>query len=394
MKHYKYVIVGGGLTGDAAARGIRELDENGTIGMISAETDPPYVRPNLSKGLWKGRPIQKIWRNTEDLGVDMHLGRSIVSLDSARKLLKDDQGEQYGFEKLLLATGGSPAQLPFGNGSIIYYRDLQDFRRLHQMAENGDDFLVIGGGFIGSEIAAALNMNGKHVAMVFPEAGIGANIFPAELSRFLNDFYQEKGVEVLPGDTVTSVEPEGEYYVAHTKNGRTFKVNGVVAGIGIRPNLDLAQQAGLQTDNGIVVDEQLKTSVPDIYAAGDVANFFHSALEKRLRVEHEDNALRMGKQAGRNMAGAEEPYTHVPMFYSDLFDLGYEAVGEMSSRMETVSDWQEPFQKGTIYYLKDGRVRGVLLWNVWKMIPAARELLSEPGPFDAEQLKGRFAEKA
>jgi NADPH-dependent 2,4-dienoyl-CoA reductase/sulfur reductase-like enzyme len=170
-------------------------------------------------------------------------------------------------------------------------------------------------------------------------------------------------------------------------------VDGVIAGIGIRPNLELAKQAGLQVDNGIVVDEHLLTSAPDIFAAGDVAKFYHSALGKGVRVEHEDNALMMGKLAGRNMAGADEPYTHVPMFYSDLFELGYEAVGELSSKLETVTDWQEPFKKGVIYYLSEGRVRGVLLWNVWDFVPEARALLSAPGPFSASDLKGRLSGK-
>jgi NADPH-dependent 2,4-dienoyl-CoA reductase/sulfur reductase-like enzyme len=144
-------------------------------------------------------------------------------------------------------------------------------------------------------------------------------------------------------------------------------------------------------DNGIVVNEHLLTSAPDIFAAGDVAKFYHSALGKGVRVEHEDNALRMGKLAGRNMAGADEPYTHVPMFYSDLFELGYEAVGELSSKLETVTDWQEPFKKGVVYYLGEGRVRGVLLWNVWDCLPEARALLSAPGPFRAADLIGRLS---
>jgi NADPH-dependent 2,4-dienoyl-CoA reductase/sulfur reductase-like enzyme len=393
MKHYRYLIVGGGLTGDAAARGILELDVAASIGMISKEADPPYARPNLSKGLWKGRPIEKIWRNTRDLGVELHLGRTITFLDPGKKYLRDDKGDQYTYDKLLLAIGGSPIRLPFGDGKIIYYRDFQDYQRLRALTEHGKDFLVIGGGFIGSEIAAALTMVGKKVIMVFPEESIGANIYPGDLSHFLNDFYRQKGVEVIAGDVVVDLEQIGDRSTVRTGSGRVFEVDGVVAGIGIRPNLELAQQAGLQVENGIIVDEHLRTSAPDIFAAGDVANFLHSALGKRVRVEHEDNALRMGKMAGRNMAGADESYTHVPMFYSDLFELGYEAVGELSSKMETVADWQEPFKKGVVYYLDEGRVRGVLLWNVWDFVPEARALLNAPGPFSAGDLKGRLSSK-
>jgi 3-phenylpropionate/trans-cinnamate dioxygenase ferredoxin reductase component len=391
MKHYRYLIVGGGLTGDAAARGILELDVAASIGMISKESDPPYARPNLSKGLWKGRPIGKIWRNTRDLGVELYLERTVTDLDPAEKYLRDNAGGEYTYDKLLLATGGSPIRLPFGDDNIIYYRDFQDYHRLRTATERGERFLVIGGGFIGSEIAAALTMIGKKVVMVFPDESIGANIYPRDLSSFLNDFYREKGVEIVSGDVVAGLEQIGDRSIVRTQAGRSFEVDGVIAGIGIRPNLELARQAGLQVENGIVVDEHLLTSAPDIFAAGDVANFFHAALGKRVRVEHEDNALRMGKLAGRNMAGAHESYTHVPMFYSDLFELGYEAVGELSSKLETVADWQEPFKKGVVYYLGEGRVRGVLLWNVWDFLPEARALLNAPGPFRAADLKGRLS---
>jgi NADPH-dependent 2,4-dienoyl-CoA reductase/sulfur reductase-like enzyme len=163
-----------------------------------------------------------------------------------------------------------------------------------------------------------------------------------------------------------------------------------VAGIGIRPNIELAGAAGLKVGDGIIVNEQLQTSHPDIYAVGDVANFFHSALGKRVRVEHEDNAIQMGRIAGRNVAGASDAYTHAPMFYSDLFDLGYEAVGEINSELQTFSDWQEPFKKGVVYYLDDGQVRGVVLWNVREKVDEARALLYENGPFSEKDLKGKI----
>jgi NADPH-dependent 2,4-dienoyl-CoA reductase/sulfur reductase-like enzyme len=391
MRHYRYLIVGGGLAGDAAVRGIRELDADGSIALFSQELDPPYTRPDLSKGLWKGRPLEKIWRHTEDRGVELHLGRRVTQVDPTEKSLRDEAGGQHTYDKLLLATGGSPIRLPFGNGQINYFRDLQDYRRLRTLSERGQHFLVIGGGFIGSEIAAALTMVGKEVTMVFLEGAIGANIYPTELSRFLNAFYRQKGVEVIAGDSVAGLERTGDRLTVRTGSGRAFQVDGVVAGLGIRPNLELARLAGLQVENGIVVNEHLLTTAPDIFAAGDAANFWHPTLGRRVRVEHEDNALHMGKLAGRNMAGAHEPYTHVPMFYSDLFDLGYEAVGDLSSKLETVTDWQEPFKKGVIYYLEGDRARGVLLWNVWGMVPAARALLAEPGPFQGPDLIGRLS---
>ncbi len=390
MKHYKYLIIGGGLAGDAATKGIRELDAEGSIGMISMEPDPPYMRPNLSKGLWKGRPVEKIWRKTEERA-ELHLGRKAVQLDPANKSVVDDQDDEYTYDKLLLATGGTPNHLPFGNGNIIYYRNFQDYQQLRSMSKNSNQFVVIGGSFIGSEIAAALTIVGKKVTMIFPGNGISENIFPADLSHFLVDYYREKGVDIVSGDTAASIQKEGDHIIVHTGSGRAIPADGVVAGIGIHPNLDLAKEAGLKVNSGIIVNERLETSVPDIYSAGDVASFYHAALEKRTRVEHEDNAVQMGKVAGRNMAGGNETYTHTPMFYSDLFDLGYEAVGEMSSKMKTVEDWQEePFKKGVVYYMDDGRVRGVLLWNVWEKVDEARALMKEPGPFKDEDLKGRI----
>ena len=227
--------------------------------------------------------------------------------------------------------------------------------------------------------------------MIFPGDAISENFFPSDLAHFINDYYREKGVEVITGDTAASVQKEGDRIVVHTGSGRVIEADGVVAGIGIHPNLDLAKEAGLKVNDGIIVDERLETSIPDIYAAGDAANFLYSALEKRTRVEHENNAVEMGKTAGRNMAGASEAYTHIPMFYSDLFDLGYEAVGEMSSKMHIITDWQEePFKKGVVYYMDDGRVRGVLLWNVWEKVEEARALIKEKGPFGEKDLKGRI----
>jgi NADPH-dependent 2,4-dienoyl-CoA reductase/sulfur reductase-like enzyme len=148
--------------------------------------------------------------------------------------------------------------------------------------------------------------------------------------------------------------------------------------------------AGLEVDNGIVVDEALRTSHPDIYAAGDVAAFYNPALDQRIRVEHEDNANTMGQVAGRSMAGATVTYDHLPFFYSDLFELGYEAVGELNAKLEIIADWQEPYRKGVVYYLQGGRVRGVLLWDIWGQVDAARALIAEAGPFQAENLKGRL----
>lgn len=395
MPNYTYLIVGAGMTGDAALHGIREIDRAGSIGLIGTETHPPYNRPPLSKGLWKDKPLESIWRKTDNQGVTFHFGRTARHLDPQAKRVTDDQGTVYAFDKLLLATGSTPRRLPFGGEQIIYFRTLNDYQRLRGLTEQGQQFAVIGGGFIGSEIAAALAMNGKKVVMIFPDDAIGSRTFPPDLAKFLNEFYRQKGVEVLAGEVVAGMETRQDKQVlkvhsAQTKSEREVAADGVVAGIGVVPNVELAQAAGLEVENGIRVDASLRTSREDVYAAGDVASFHNPALDKWLRVEHEDNANTMGGLAGRAMAGETVSYDHLPSFYSDLFELGYEAVGEVDSRLETVADWKDPYRTGVVYYLQKGRVRGVLLWNVWDQVDAAQRLIAEPGPFKTTDLKGRL----
>jgi NADPH-dependent 2,4-dienoyl-CoA reductase/sulfur reductase-like enzyme len=390
VTRYDYLIVGGGMTADSAARGIRKEDPRGSIAVLGAEPHPPYNRPPLTKALWKGEPLDTIWRKTEEARVELLLGRRAVGIEPDAKRVTDDRGVTHEYGRLLIATGGEPRRLSDAPEGVIYFRTLDHYRSTRELADRGARFVVIGGGFIGSEIAAAIRMEDRAVTLIVKEEGIGARVFPAELSRWLADYYREKGVDVRPGETVGRVESRnGKFRVESGKSG-TIEADAVVAGLGIEPRVELARQAGLAVSDGIDVDEHLRTSRSDIFAAGDVANFPNPALGRRLRVEHEDNANTMGKTAGGNMAGAGRRYDHLPFFYSDLFDLGYEAVGDISSRHQTVVDWKEEFREGVIYYLEGGRVRGVLLWNVWNQVDAARALVAEPGPFRPEQLKGRL----
>jgi hypothetical protein len=220
VRSHKYLIVGGGMTGDSVARGIREHDKDGSIGLVSAESHPPYSRPPLSKALWQGKDESSIWRGTEDLGVDLTLGRRIVALDLDKHTATDDAGEEYGYERLVLATGGTPRKLDDAPDAI-YYRTYDDYRQLREVAADGASVLVVGGGFIGSEIAAALQSNGANVTMVFPGDGVGANLFPADLSRSSTDYYREKGVDVRTGERAS---PE-----------LLANADVVVAGLGIDP---------------------------------------------------------------------------------------------------------------------------------------------------------------
>ncbi len=373
MATARYLIVGGGMTADAAAKGIREHDSDGSIVLVGAEPDPPYKRPPLTKGLWTGDDEAKIWKGTEERGVDLRLGRSIVSLDLDTRRAKDDAGEEYEYEKVLLATGGTPRRLGGDDAKVVYYRTLTDYHAVRKLADGGASFAIVGGGFIGSELAASLVTNGSKVTMVFPDAGLCARLLPAALSAYVTDYYREKGVEVRAGERVASAD--------------SLDADVVVAGLGIEPNVELATAAALAVDNGIVVDEYGRVDGrDDVFAAGDVANFPSSALGLGMRVEHEDHANTHGRVVGANMAGAGTPYDHLPFFYSDLFDLGYEAVGELDSRLATVEQWAEPNRKGVVAYVDDdGRPRGYLLWNTWDKVDAARERIRAGEPVDESQ---------
>jgi NADPH-dependent 2,4-dienoyl-CoA reductase/sulfur reductase-like enzyme len=376
VSSYRYLIVGGGMTGDAACRGIREHDGDGSIGLVGAEPHPPYDRPPLSKGLWQGKDESSIWRGTEELGAELHVGRRIVSLDLDGRTATDDQGDEYGYERVLLATGGKPRQID-GLDDAIYFRTFDDYQRLRRLSGDDGGFVVVGGGFIGSEIAAALQSSGANVTMLFPDDGICARLFPAALSQFVTDYYREKGVEVLTGEAVQAGD------------SRLDGAEAVVAGLGIEPDTALASEAGLPVDNGIVVDVYGRVGGRnDVYAAGDVARFPVPALATEMRVEHEDHARTHGKAVGANMAGANTPYDHLPFFYSDLFDLGYEAVGEISSRHDTIEHWKEPGREGVVAYVDDRlEPRGFLLWNVWGKVDAARDLIRAGQPVDESTVR-------
>lgn len=389
MQSFDFLILGAGMAGEAAAQALRVARPDASIGMLGAEPHPPYDRPPLSKALWKDGKEDAIWRPIATANVTLVTGRRAVRIERTAHVVEDDQGEQWRYGKLLIATGGTARTLPGGEG-FIYFRTLDDYHALRQAATPGAHVAVIGGGFIGSELAASLTMAGCKVTMLFPEYRIGARVYPEALADSVTAMYRDKGVDVRAGVTVTGGARSAARFDLALSDGSVLQADAVVAGLGIVPNTHLAVDAGLLVDNGIVVNTRMQTSDPDIYAAGDIAAFPAAALGRRMRVEHENAAISMGVSAGQCMAGLDAPYDELPFFYSELFELGYEAVGTLDARLETVEQWVEPGREGVVYYLDAGRVRGLLLWNTWGQVDAARALIAAPGPFDAENVRGRL----
>jgi 3-phenylpropionate/trans-cinnamate dioxygenase ferredoxin reductase subunit len=393
---YTYVIVGGGLAGASAVQGIRERDREGSVLLIGQEKHLPYDRPPLSKDLWLGKKkMEQIFVHDQAFydqnGVSLALGPQIAGIDVVRKTVSDENGKTYRYEKLLLATGGIPRSLPISGGhlpGICYFRYLDDYLRIKGEAAEGKSATVIGGGFIGSEIAAALSINKVQVTMVFPSAYLLSRIFPDYLGRAIQRRYVEGGIKIMTGERPASLAREGDRFITRTESGTQIESDLLIVGIGVTPAVALAEKAGLQIGNGIVVNEFLQTSHPDIYAAGDNTLFPSVALGRQVRIEHWDNAVSQGKWAGGNMAGQSKPFTYLPYFFSDLFEFGFEAVGDTNAEFETFADWQTQNDTGVIYYLQEGRIRGAMLCNVWGKLDAARELLQKGERVKPESLRG------
>ena len=378
-----YLIVGTGLAGASAVAGIRERDAKRSITMIGAEKHLPYDRPPLSKKLWFGKKkVKDIFLHDrafyEQEGVTLLTGRHVVALDLTNKTVSESGGKRYRFKKLLLTTGSAPQVLPIPGGAmggVCYYRVLGDYQRLKRDATAGQSVVIIGGGFIGSEMAAALCINKLKVTMIYPAAYLCDRVFPTDLGVAMERLYQSRGIRILKGRKPESIKRKGSRFVVQTSGGGQVTADLVIVGVGVRPCVELAERSGLATGDGIGVNEYLQTSHPDVYAAGDNARFPYQALGQQARIEHWDNALNQGKHAGRNMAGAHEPFTYMSYFFSDLFEFGYEAVGEVNARMETRAEWRKPFETGVVYYLRNGKIRGTLMCNVWDKVESARNLI-------------------
>lgn len=392
--HFDHLIVGGGMVADTAARGIREIDADGSIGILSDDVDAPYTRPALSKKLWTDEEFtwDKVPLGTaDDTGADIRLRTRVTAIRPEEREV-DADGQTFSYGTLLLATGGKPVALPIedrSNGErALTFRTAEDYRRLRSLADEVDRIAVVGGGYIGSELAAALVQNGVDTVLIHTGAVLGDAVFPAALAERFEKLFRDAGVEIVAGSKVAGGDADATGARLELENGDVVRADAVVSGLGIEVATDLAEGAGLTVDDGIVVDAQLRTSTDGVWAAGDVASYPDRILGRR-RVEHVDNANEQGRAAGRNLAGAAEPYTHTPYYYSAVFGIRYEAVGTLDAALDTVEDWIDP-ERGVVYYLDDDRVVGVLLWNVEDARDAARKVLAEADRLSRDDLPGRI----
>lgn len=392
---YEYVIVGGGMIADAAAKGIRELDRDGAILVLGDDPDEPYTRPALSKLLWTDPSFteDKVPLGSEATGAEIRTGITVDAVDPEAKTVTAG-GETVEYGALLLATGGTPTTLDLPAGDrVIYFRTFADYRHLRGLADDRPHVAVVGGSYLGTEIAAALVQNDCRVTLITPDSVLRERVLPADLAQRFQGWFEDAGVEIVPDTRIASGTATEDGVVLTAEDGTTIEADVVVLGLGIRPNTRLAEEAGLAVEDGIVVDEHLRTSSPAVYAAGDVASY-PDALLGRRRIEHVDLARKQGRAVGRAMVGDETPFTYTPYFYSMVFGHRYEALGTLDSTLDTVSAWAAPQEQGTVYYLDGDAVRGVLLWgNSSDAEPdardGAREALAEPTRWSREELAQR-----
>ena len=372
MTEVRFVILGGGMVAGYAAKemGDRGL-KPGELLIVSADTFLPYERPPLSKSFLAGKDTEDAIRIEpqefyNNIGVKVMLGTEAAGVDARRKRLRLKNGSEIAFEKLLIATGARPRTLEIpgaGLRHVHYLRSLDDSKAIRSSADSALHAVVIGGGFIAMETAAVLAQRRIEVTMVLREDRVWKQFFTPEMSAFFERYVTERGVKLAKNSQVRELRGDGMVREAVLQDGAVIPCAVVVAGIGVTPATEVLADSGIALANGVAVNEYLETSAPDIYAAGDVAEYQDVLYGKRRRVEHWDNAVAQGRHAARVMMGEREPFRHVPYFFSDVFDLSYEYWGDAAEADEAAHRGEMSSNSFSVWWLRQGRVTAAFVMN-------------------------------
>jgi 3-phenylpropionate/trans-cinnamate dioxygenase ferredoxin reductase component len=375
-----FVIVGGGVAAAAAVQGLRERGFDGRIVVVGEEPEVPYERPPLSKEYLRGEqtrgslPVHpEAWYRDND--VELRLGVRAMALDPAAPAVTLEGGERLEADGVLMATGGRARRMP-GEPSdrVLYLRRVEDADRIRDVIRSGR-LVVVGAGFIGAEVAASARVGGAEVT-VLEKGEVPLNrAIGEEMGRIYAGIHRDHGVELRTEDGVASVEETAEGVVVRTEQGAVIEAGAVLVGIGIEPNLELAADAGLEIDNGLAVDERLATSAPGVFAAGDIANHLHPTFGRRIRVEHFDNALKMGTHVAGSMIGDRTPFTDPHWFWSDQYDVNLQYAGFAYEWDDVVIRGSMEDLDGVAFYLLQGVLLGALGLNRGRDVRRAMKLI-------------------
>jgi 3-phenylpropionate/trans-cinnamate dioxygenase ferredoxin reductase component len=380
-----HVIVGASLAGAKAAETLRTEGFEGRIVLIGAEDERPYERPPLSKDYLRGESGRdKVYVHDEGFyaehGIELRLGRTATSLETASGEVVLDDGERLGYDRLLLTTGAEPRRLAIPGGElegVLYLRSVHDSDTLRERLNRGGALVVVGAGWIGTEVAASARQRGLDVTVIEPASVPLERVLGPEAGAIYRDIHTDHGVQLLLGTGVEAFEGDEAVERVRTSDGRVIACDLVVVGVGVQPRVQLAEQAGIAVDNGILVDEHLRTSAPGVFAAGDVANAHHPFYGERIRVEHWANALNQGPAAACNMLGQSVPYERLPYFFSDQYDVGMEYSGFARSWDRVVFRGDPQGREFVAFWLADGRVVAGMNVNVWDVNDAIQQLIRE-----------------
>jgi len=372
MNESRFVILGGGMVAGYAAKQLVEMGvKPGDLTILSADTSIPYERPPLSKGFLAGKESEEAIRiNPEDFyrkqGIDVKLGCVVSAVDPRRKRLTLKSGGEFGFNKLIIATGARPRTLEIPGAqlrNLHYLRSLDDSKAIQRSAENVKRAVVIGGGFIGMEVAAVLSQKGIEVTMILSDDRIWKRLFSSQMSSFFEAYYTARGIRFAKNATVAELRGNETVSSVLLADCQPIACDMVVAGIGVLPATEMLANSGVDIGDGVMVNEYLETSRPDIFAAGDVANYQDVLFGKRRRVEHWDNAVSQGQYCARALMGERTPFKHVPYFFSDVFDLSYEYWGDSSGADQVVHRGDLASKSFSVWWVRQKRLVAAFTMN-------------------------------